>query len=121
MAVRIFNLRGVPEDEAADIRELLTSHSVDYYETPAGNWGISIPAIWLNDDSERDRVRQLIDVYQEQRGANARIEYARQKSAGEHRSFFGELKEHPVRVIGYLVFALVILYFSTKPFIGLGH
>ena len=32
------------------------------------------------------------------------------------------LKEHPLRVIVYVLFAfVVIIYFSTKPFIGLGQ
>lgn len=121
MSVRIFNLRGVPDDEAEDIRELLTNHSIDYYETPPGNWGISMPSLWLKDDCQLDQARDLIDAYQVQRSAAARAEHTRLRLEGKHTTFLGELKQHPLRIIGYVLFAFVVLYFSTKPFIGLGR
>ena len=55
MPVKLFSLRGVPDDEADEIRALLAQHAIDYYETPPGNWGVSMPAIWLPDDSELAR------------------------------------------------------------------
>ena len=36
MAVLIFKLRYVPEDEAHEIRELLGDNNIDFYETTAG-------------------------------------------------------------------------------------
>jgi len=59
MAVQLFKLKGVPEDEAEDIRNLLTNHYIDHYETPAGNWGISMPAIWLNKESLQRRLHTI--------------------------------------------------------------
>ena len=35
MAVLFFNLRGVPQDEADDVRELLQQHDIGFYETDA--------------------------------------------------------------------------------------
>jgi hypothetical protein len=121
MSVRIFNLRGVPDDEAEDIRELLSNHSIDYYETPAGNWGISMPSLWLQDREQFDQARQLIDSYQAQRSERVRAEHAQLRNEGKHRTFFDEIRQHPLRVLVYVLFGLVILYFSTKPFIGLGQ
>mgnify|MGYP000122608217 CR=1 FL=1 len=36
-----------------------------YYETPAGNWGISMPALWLKDENahDLDRAKALIEKY----------------------------------------------------------
>lgn len=121
MSVRIFNLRGVPDDEAEDVRELLTSHSIDYYETPAGNWGISMPSIWLRNKEQFDQAKQLIDSYQAERGARVRAEHSRLKREGQHPTFFDEIRQHPLRVLVYVLFAVVVLYFSTKPFVGLGQ
>ena len=42
MPLQLFNLRGVPEDEAEDIRQLLDEHEIEFYETSAGNWGVSL-------------------------------------------------------------------------------
>jgi hypothetical protein len=64
MAVIIFRLKDVPEDEADEVRELLRANHLDFYETSAGKWGISIAAIWLKDDSQKERARALIDDYQ---------------------------------------------------------
>lgn len=51
MSKLLFKLRGVPDDEADEIRALLAEKQIEYYETSAGNWGISLPALWLQDDS----------------------------------------------------------------------
>ena len=47
MALLLFRLRNVPDDEADEVRHLLNENSIEFYETSAGNWGISMPAIWL--------------------------------------------------------------------------
>ena len=45
MSKLLFRLRNVPDDEADEVRELLTQHSIEFYETGAGNWGISMPRV----------------------------------------------------------------------------
>ena len=64
MSKLVFRLRNVPEDEAQDVREILENNDIGYFETSAGNWGISLPAIWINETEEFDQARQLIDEYQ---------------------------------------------------------
>ena len=67
MTVLLFALRGVPDDEADEVRELLTEQEIDYYETSAGNWGISMPALWLRDRGQLQEARELLANYQRQR------------------------------------------------------
>ncbi|MDH3646567.1 MAG: DUF6164 family protein [Gammaproteobacteria bacterium] len=119
MAVLLFRLRGVPDDEAEDIRNLLTAKSIDYYETPAGNWGVSMPSLWLNDERQLETAKALIEAYQTERAENARAEYARLKAEGKQRRLLDELKENPTRFAAYLLLAIVVLYFSTKPFLDM--
>lgn len=121
MAVQLFKLRGVPNDEAEDIRNLLTKHNIDHYETPAGNWGISMPAIWLNDGELLDQAKSLIEKYQDKRLAKIRNENEQRKREGKHRTIINELLENPVRFILYTALAVVILYLSTKPFLSFGQ
>lgn len=120
MPVKLFSLRGVPDDEAEEVRALLTKHAVDYYETPAGMWGISMPAIWLQDESQLARAKSLIEEYQRVRGEQARAAYAQLKAEGKHRTLLDALRENPLRFIVYICAAAALLYVSTKPFLSLG-
>lgn len=116
MAVLIFKLRGAPEDEADDIRQLLDENHFDWYETSAGNWGISMPGIWLSDDSQKDRAQELIKDYQVDRYIRVRGEYEQLKREGKHRKFMDIIKEDPGKFALYLIGITAILYFSVKPF-----
>lgn len=120
MSVLLFKLRDVPEDEANDIRELLETNSLEYYETSAGNWGISTPAIWLKNRDDLEKAKTLIDTYQHERGITQREAYTQLKNSGEHRTILDAFKENPYRFIAYIIFIMVLLYFSIKPFINLG-
>ena len=121
MSVQIMRLRGVPEDEADEVRELLTANKLEYYETPAGNWGVSMPAIWLKDHSRLDEAKRLLDDYQVERQTRARQAYRQLKEAGRQRSIFDTIITDPVRFFGYLLAAAVILYLSIKPFVEFGQ
>ena len=120
MAKLIFSLKNVPEDEANDIRELLGTNDITFYETPPGNWGISAPGIWLKNNDDEDKAKQLIADYQEQRSVSQREQYQQLKSEGKHRTIVAVLKEDPLRVILYLAVVALILYVSIKPFIHFG-
>lgn len=120
MAVKLFPLRGVPDDEADDVRQLLTDNHIEFYETSAGNWGVSMPAIWLRDDSQLQQAKTLIDEYQIQRAIQQREIYEQLKQEGRHRTFWAMLWEEPLKVVAYIGIVLVILYFSTQPFLSLG-
>ena len=115
MAKLLFKLRFVPEDEAQDIRELLSENGIDYYETSAGILGISMPALWLKDDSQLEAARSLIDQYQEQR-----LQRARQENQ-QPRSMIDLFRENPPRFIGYIVAILLLVYFTVVIFFNLGR
>jgi hypothetical protein len=119
MALLLFKLNGVPQDEADDIRTLLDTHAIDYYETEQGNWGISLAAIWLRDESQKEEAKRLIDEYQQQRYEKARQEYEAKREAGELETLLGRALRDPLRFILYLLAILGILYLSIIPFIKL--
>lgn len=113
MAVQLFNLRGVPEDEADEIRALLQEHAIDYYETPAGNWGMSMPSLWLKEEGQLEQARALIGEYQRQRQVLLQ-EQLPQRTLAEM------VREHPVRYLAYLALIALILYLSISPFLKIG-
>lgn len=116
MPVLLFKLNGVPDDEAEDVRRLLQKENIPFYETSAGNWRISMAAIWLNDSSRFEQARKLIEVYQEERAANARTDYYKSQEQGSQPSFLTCVRREPVRYFFYLLIILVVMYFSTIPF-----
>ncbi|NNF60507.1 MAG: hypothetical protein HKN06_04160 [Gammaproteobacteria bacterium] len=119
MAIRLYNLRGVPDDEAEEMRQLLQETDIDFYETPPGNWGISAPAFWLRDEAELERAKRLIDSYQAQRAASAQEQRRRLQLEGRQQTIFDAFKNEPLKMIIYVLAALVVLYLSTKPFIDM--
>lgn len=118
MPILLFKLRGVPEDEAGEIRALLEAEGIEFYETPEGRWGVSMPAIWLRDESGHERAKRLIETYQHERVARARREYAEKRARGEIETVLDGIRERPLRVILAVAAILFILYFVTRPFMG---
>lgn len=120
MPVKLFKLRNVPDDEAEDVRQLLADHDIDFYETYAGGWGISMPAIWLQDDTQLAQATALIDAYQEKRTMQARAEYEQLRKEGKHRTVMDMISENPVRFVLLFILTLFILYVSLAPFLQFG-
>ena len=116
MAKQLFRLRNVPEDEAEEIRQLLTEAQIDFYETPGGNWGISMPALWLKDETQWDRAKALIDEYQQQRQAAAQAEA---KTIDPLRAGWARFLQSPLQFTLYIALIALVIYASLMPFFGL--
>ena len=119
MPTLVFRLRNVPEDEAIAVKELLDNHHIQWYETSAGNWGIAMPGIWVKNDQDTEKARQLINTYQTERQQQVRLEYAEKMQRGEIPTLLQQVKNYPVRVIGIVIFCLFILYAMINPFLQL--
>lgn len=114
MSKLLFRLRGVPDDEAEEVRALLETHQIDFYETTAGNWGISMPAIWVRDESQYQQAKSLLDHYQAARSARVRAEYERLKREGRHKTLWDSFRENPLGFIAYIFIVIVLLYLPFK-------
>jgi len=117
MAVKLFKLRHVPDDEAEDIRQLLQEHEIEFYETDAGGWGISVPAIWLYDENDLERARELIEVYQQQRAQLARADYQSKKEHGLHETVLDKIMQQPLRFVLFMMMSLFVIYVTLAPFV----
>jgi hypothetical protein len=120
MALFLFSLRGVPDDEAEEIRHLLTSNDIAFHETSAGLFGLSTPAIWLHDEEQRPKAKALLDEHQRERFATKRAEYEALKRTGKQRTIRDVIKDNPLRFALYLILIGAVLYFSVKPFVSMG-
>ena len=105
----LLNLRMATDDEAAEIRELLDSHDVDWYETQPGFWGISACGIWLRDLERAVEVKRLLDEYQKQRVARVRAELEAAQREGRAPTFVSELRANPGRMLMHLLAAALLI------------
>ncbi len=120
MAKLIFKLKSVSQDEAEDIKNLLTENKLDFYESPAGNWEISMHALWLRDESQYPQAKQLIEEYQVKRSQRIRLEKQQKIDQGEYETFIQRLINKPFQFLITLAIIIFILYFSIVPFLEMG-
>ena len=118
MAKLLFRMRDVPDDEAEEVRELLTQNKITFFETFAGNWGISMPGLWLVNEQQFDEARALLDEYQEARSTRVKSQYLRQREQGEIRTFWESFRAEPVRFSVYLGLAALVLFLSLRFFVS---
>ena len=117
MAKLLFRLNGVSEEEADQVRELLEQHDVDFYETHAGRWGISLAAIWLRNDEEFEKVRQLILESQQQRQISLRAEFEEKLRNGEIPTWQQQIRQRPVDFIAVALGVGFIIALMLWPFL----
>ena len=118
MAKLLFRMRNVPDDEAEEVRELLTQNEIPFFETFAGNWGISMPGLWLVNEQQFDEARALLDEYQEARSTRVKSQYLWQREQGEIRTFWESFRAEPVRFSVYLGLAALVLFLSMRFFVS---
>ncbi len=114
MSKLLYSQRGVPDDEIYEIREVLTKNNIDFYETSSGNWGISMPAFWLQNDGDFGRVQSLLNEYHEQRAKKQREIYLSLKEEGRNKKWLDVFKERPAKILIYIGFIVFILYLYIR-------
>ena len=120
MATLLFSLRGVPVDEANEVRELLNRHDIDFYETSAGNWGISMPALWIRNKDDLAVAKKLLETYQTTRYTEQRARYEQLKREGKNRRLLDSFRENPIHFLLYVSFIILILYTSFQLLVDFG-
>jgi hypothetical protein len=111
-------MRNVPDDEAQEVRELLESNEIEFFETSAGNWGVSLPALWLQREDQYELARELLDGYQSARAARIRQEYELNRRRGEVRTMWHSFTQNPIRFVAYMALVGLILFFSLRFFLS---
>lgn len=116
MSRLLLNLRGVPDDEAEDVRALLDANRIPYRETKPSPWGISAGGIWVTKGADFAAAKRAFDDYEQQRGARVRAEYAAARRAGTAETFGSVVRDDPLRVLMILLGILIVLGLATVPF-----
>lgn len=115
MSKRLLNLRHVPADELADIQAFLDENRINWYQTPPSPFGLSHGGIWVKEEGEFVKARQLMDAYQAQRAQRARAERAQSVADGSAETFADLLRENPAKVIGSIIGIIVLLGLMFVP------
>lgn len=118
MAIRLFSLQDVPNDEAEEITELLHENGISIYETPSGNWGASMSAIWLKDVEQLGKAKALLKAYHNERQARMHNEYNSRKQQHEDQNLIGKIRKNPNKYSFYF-FVLVLVIFMLV--FGVNH
>lgn len=114
MSTLLFSLRGVPDDEANEIRGLLEINNIDYYETSAGNWGISMPALWVRNNEALIEAQNLLNEYHHKRAITQQEIYKELKKEGKNKRLIDVFIEKPLRFIIYIGAVAFVVYLYIK-------
>lgn len=117
MARLLLNLRGVPDDEADEIRALLEERKIAFYETPASRWGVSAGGIWVRHEGDAEKAERLIAGYQVQRREKARAEYRAAQQEGRVNTVWASVRENPLRAIAALFAIAFVVALLALPFL----
>ena len=113
MSKLLLNLRGVPDDEADDVRRFLEVSGIGYHETEPSIWGIS-GGIWVH-DTDVAEAKRLMGEYQRERKARADAERAEAERNGTVETFAAVLRTEPLRVVLTVVGMLLLLALMAIP------
>ncbi|MEO5961888.1 MAG: DUF6164 family protein [Thermomonas sp.] len=116
----LLNLRNVPDDEADDVRALLDSNRIAFYETTPSFWGVSGGGIWVTEDTSFADAKRAMADYQQQRGDRAREKYASAKRAGTAETLGSVVRAQPARVALLVLVILFVVGLLAAPAILLG-
>lgn len=113
MATLVFRLKYVPDEEADDIRQLLTDHDISFYETSAGRWQISMAGLWVKDKEQALQARELIKADQIERAKDMVLPSFGQWFLG----YLQHARQNPIEALFTLFAIALILGITTAPFI----
>jgi len=115
----LFRLNGVSDEEADEVRALLDDHSIEYYETTAGRWGVSMPAIWLPDEQEPEEAKKLLENYQAERSERVRAELNEMISNGTQPTVWTKFWSQPFKFVLAVVALAFVVGLTVYPFLSL--
>ncbi|GAB2613223.1 DUF6164 family protein [Novilysobacter erysipheiresistens] len=115
MSKLLLNLRYVLDDEIEHVRAMLDEHRIEYYETQPSRWGISHGGIWIREDGDLPRAKQLMADYQAKRQTRVRAENEAARRDGTAETFMDVVRAQPLRVLLIALAILVLLGLVALP------
>lgn len=117
----LLNLRMVPDDEAAEVTELMEANDIEIYQTPPGPLGITAGGIWLRHSDDYPRAKALFDDYQAERANRARREQEQDRREGRADTLWSLMRRHPLRTFAVVALAIFFLLVLFAPVVQLAR
>lgn len=121
MARLIFDLRDVPDDEADDVRALLESAGIAFYETRPAALGLFAGGLWVADDDLVPAAKAKIAQYEEDRQVRVRAEYEAALRDGSAETSWQSIRRQPLKALALVLAAALITAITVLPFILFGN
>jgi hypothetical protein len=109
MSKLLLNLRNVLDDEIDEVRAMLESNRIEFYETLPSRWGISYGGIWVTRDEDIAQAKRLMADYQAARRTRVRAEREAAVRDGTAETFSTVLRREPLRVVLTVLAILAML------------
>lgn len=117
MAKLLLNLRNVPDDEADEVRDLLDSHDIAWYETKPSLWGVSAGGIWAANPTQEQEAISRVAQYQAERSARHRAQREVDLREGRVPSTWDNMRANPRQALVAVVGIALMLGLATLPFL----
>ena len=106
MALRIIGISGMSDQEYTDVRKQLNKNNIPFYVTPPGNWGLSMEAIWVKNDSDIQKAHDALKDYYHLKN----IEYSEKlKADNKNKNIMQKLLSNTNVVAFYLPTLVIVL------------
>lgn len=127
MAKRLFSYSEDNLRQAEEISEILEKNNIEYYETPASRWGFSRSGIWIKNNEDFDRAKELFEQHVQDFAQRAREAYQQETGYNPNAPLNERLQFYirfirerksviPVVVVGLGLIGLVYYFFFTTLF-----
>lgn len=119
MARLLIKTRGATEEEIEGMQQLLQEHQLACYHTDAGRWRIGVDALWIANEEDYPRARELVEQFQQDFSRERREHWQQLQAQGQAPTFIQGLFMQPVKVVLALVGIAAIAAISIVPFVYL--
>jgi len=125
MAKRLFSC---PQSETAELdyfSNIMEENNIDYYIVPGSAFGLSKPSLWIRDNDDFTRAKQLFEKHQPIYAQHAREKYQKETgydpdadSKTQFKFFLNNLYRKRA-LLPWIFLGFVILYWYFSSFFGI--
>jgi len=125
MAKRLFSCSSNELDEIFYFAELMEANNIDCYDVPGSSFGLSKPSLWIKNDEDYPRAKQLFHEHEAkyaeyaQKKYQAETGYNPNASSKEQWHFFLKNLYRKRAILPLVFLGFVILYWYFESIFGL--
>ena len=125
MAKRLFSCADTSTEELDYFSEIMGQHNIEYYTVPGTAFGLSKPSLWIKNDDDIDRAKELFKAHESIYAEMAREKY--QKETGYNpnadkkaqRQFFLQHIYKKRALIPWIILGFICMYWYLSKFVGM--